>query len=99
MTKIIEVHGLRFAVESEGFLRANAEADRDAGVEAIEAALARMDGTQVHAIHAAGLEWVANDCVGERPGQYDDLERVGLNVATAGWRRPDAVYLTVSAAK
>lgn len=93
----IEAHGYRFNVEASGFVAANAEADRDAGIEAIEIALSKMAPERVAALHAADRAWQSADCDGERPDDMGRLERIGEKIATAEWHRPEAASITISA--
>lgn len=98
MTTIITSHGFRFNVEGDGFSRAHASGDFDAGVAAIEAHLDQMDPRTVSAVHFADRAWQSRDCEGDRPPMIDELERVGHAAATSGWHKPEAVLIMVSAA-
>jgi hypothetical protein len=99
MTRIVESHGFKFNVEGDGFVRFHAESDFDRAVDAIKAHLDSMRGETVSAIHFADRAWQDRDCDGDRPPLIDDLERVGHDVGTAGWKNPHAVSIMVSAAK
>lgn len=96
---IISSHGFKFNVEADGFVRANAEQDRDNGIAAIEAHLDQMDARTVSAMHFADLAWQERDCAGNRPSLIDEIESIGHSAATAGWHNPSAVSLMVSAAR
>ena len=78
MTTIITSHGFRFNVEGDGFSRAHASGDFDAGVAAIEAHLDQMDPRTVSAVHFADRAWQSRDCEGDRPPMIDELEREGF---------------------
>lgn len=99
MTTIITAHGMRFSVEGAGFVKNHAASDFDTGCAAIEAALTKMDAADVAALHAADLAWSNNDCTGARPALIDQLEAIGAAEATAGWHKPEAASLMLSAAQ
>lgn len=98
MTYIITSHGLRFAIESDGFTRSNAEADFERGKAAIEAALDALPAANVAAMHAADRDWQSRDCEGDRPAEIDRLEAIGHKAATDCWHNPSAVSISISAA-
>ena len=97
MTDIVTVYGLKFAVESQGFVSNNAEADRDKGIATIEAALLDWGREEAAAIHADALKWVADDCQDDEPERLERLAQIAWNAATEGWRKTDAAYFSVSA--
>lgn len=92
----VHAHGFVFNVEGDGFVRNNAAADFERGVEAIQTALEDMDKPDVVAFVAEMMAWQSNDCEGTRPALADRLETIGHKAATEGWHRPNAVGLTVS---
>jgi hypothetical protein len=91
----ITIHGLKFIVEASGFC--HAEADQDAGIEAISAHLDEMDKSDVAAAHADGIAWIDGDLFGDRPAIFGMLECVGHAEATLGWHNPSAAGFMVSA--
>jgi hypothetical protein len=99
MTRTITSHGFKFNIEGDGFVRAHAEGDFERGADAVEAHLDAMDARTVSAVHFADREWQARDCDGDRPPLIDELERVGMVAATAGWRNPNLVSIMISAAR
>lgn len=99
MTRIIESHGFKFNIEGDGFARYHAEADFDRAADAIESHLNSMMASTVSAMHFADRAWQDRDCDGDRPSLIDELERVGHDAGTAGWKNPHAVSIMVSAAK
>jgi hypothetical protein len=98
MTRTIVSHGFSFHVEGDGFVRYHAEQDFERGAEAVQAHLDHMSSNTVSAIHFAARAWHARDCHGDRPQLIDELERVAFEAATAGWRNPNAVSISISAA-
>jgi hypothetical protein len=95
---IISSRGYKFNVESDGFVKYNAETDRDAGIEAIQAALDETSLPELSEMHILGKRWQAGDCDGERPNGFDRIESIGHAAATNGWHNPNAVFFSVSAA-
>lgn len=94
----ITSHGFRFNIEATGFLSIGETEDRDNGIEAIEAHLDAMDAAAVAAAHAADRAWQDADCAGDRPAIIEQIEAIGNAAATAGWHKPDAASLMLSAA-
>lgn len=99
MTDVITSHGFKFTIEGAGFVRNHAEDDFAMAVEAIKAHLDRMDARTVSAVHYADAAWQDRDCEGDRPLLIGELEIIGHEAATAGWHKPSAAQVSVSAAR
>lgn len=105
MSAIIKVHGLCFAVDSQGFVGAAAEADGNRGEEHAETILLEQYGPDALAkIHADALAGQADDNEAgpntEQQAAIDELDQVAESahkVATAGWYRPEAAGISVTA--
>lgn len=96
---IITIHGLRFAVEGSGFVRAHAERDFEAIVDRIETALRDMDVARMAALHHGALvdaetgEFHVQSCADE----LHRLAHVEAAEVLKSWHNPAGAHVMISA--
>ena len=91
--RVLNVHGINFTVEGDGFVKYHAEDDFERGVEAIEDALRAMSESELRDFAFDLGEWKKG--LAGRPRHADLIEAIGHEVATEGWARPDEVRIMI----
>lgn len=105
MSSIVKVRGLYFAIDKQGFVGANAEADGNRGEAHVETILREQYSPEaLIKIHADALAGQENDnddgATAEQQAAIYELYGVAnaaTKLATEDWYRPEAASISVTA--
>ena len=100
MTNTITCHGFSFALQGDGFARANAGRDFDRIVARVERYLDRRTANFVGAMHAGSvIDDDSGDCVDAALNErlFDIVNRESIAVM-ASWHNPNGAFVSINAA-